>query len=244
MAYETPYTDQWLKVATNGNVVCKAAWYQNRVQFSCLRCDQSLTTTTDAVKSDDTVDYSLQEFVKIHAHTGGHVSGTTIKTATCNLKQVVNPNTGEMELVPVDYKLHAGGIPMTVDFKKIDLMPEKGLAIKKNLKAYNETMDKALDETLAAKIAELRAEDKDKALLTVSPGKIINVNKLEYESYVNGGATDAELVKAKAIENVLKITELQKTQKAEQIEQHQRITVRQPKPKDKVLTQPTGRKFR
>jgi hypothetical protein len=158
------YVTQWLETATKGRVYCVKAMFQNRLQFVCSTCDQSLTTTTDAVKSDGTVDYGLQEFVKIHAHEGGHKDATIINTPTGQLKHVVDPNTGEMKLVPIDYELHKGGIPMTAIFKKIDLKPEKEQQIKAKIDAYNQMMEKALDDkALAAKIAKLQSSDKEKA---------------------------------------------------------------------------------
>jgi len=265
MAYETPYIDQWLKTATKGNVVSKAAWFQDRLQFRCTKCDMSLTTSTDAVKADGTVDYGLQEFVKIHSHVGGHN----------------DPKHGE----PGHSFQQAGSIPMTADFKKIDLKPEKEQAIKAKLDAYNTMMEKALDDkALALKIKQLQEGDKGKSVNT-GLGKIINVDdpKKEFDKLPafkplpmkggevmhpfeigdiyndpqpyddNGGPwnpatdVDAELAKTKAIENILKIKEMQNAlQKAQQIEQHRGTTIQtQPaKVKDKVLTQPTGRKFR
>jgi hypothetical protein len=132
------YVTQWLKTATKDRVYCVKAMFQNRLQFVCGTCEQSLTTTTDAVKSDGTVDYSLQEFVKIHAHKGGHND-------------------------PVDLEKSEGYgkvIPLTADFKtvKIDDKPEIAAKIKANMDAFNEQMAKTLDDkVLAAKIAKLQS---------------------------------------------------------------------------------------
>jgi hypothetical protein len=148
-----PYITQWLSTATGKNVICQKAMLQDRLMFTCARCDQSLTTTTSVVKTDGTVDYGLQEFVKIHAHKGGHKDATIINTPTGQLKQVVDPNTWEMKLVPIDYELHKGGIPMTADFKKIDLKPEKEQQIKAKIDAYNQMMekDKVLEQPVGRK---------------------------------------------------------------------------------------------
>jgi transcription elongation factor Elf1 len=156
-----PYITQWIQTATGGNVICRKAVLQDRLMFTCAICGQSLTTTTSAVKTDGTVDYEgdiqgvgtygLQEFVKIHAHKGGHKDATIINTPTGQLKQVVDPNTGEMKLVPIDYELHKGGIPMTADFKKIDLKPEKEQQIKAKIDAYNQMKDKVLEQPVGRK---------------------------------------------------------------------------------------------
>jgi hypothetical protein len=132
------YITKWLEVATGKNVTCQKARLQDRLMFGCMRCGQSLTTKTDAVKTDGTVDYSLQEFVKIHAHKGGHND-------------------------PVDLEKSEGYgkvIPLTADFKtvKIDDKPEIAAKIKANMDAFNEQMAKTLDDkVLAAKIAKLQS---------------------------------------------------------------------------------------
>ena len=273
MSYDPgPYITQWLQTATGKNVICQKAMLQDRLMFTCARCGQSLTTTTSAVKTDGTVDYGLQEFVKIHAHKGGHKDATIINTPTGQLKQVVDPNTGEMKLVPIDYELHKGGIPVTADFKKIDLKPEKEQQIKAKIDAYNQMMEKALDDkALAAKIAELQYSDKEKAKenydklpafkpLPMKGGGMIHPFKVGWLGRAgvpadNGGPwnpetdVDAELAKTKAVENILKIRVLQqaiKDQQAKLLGQHQGTTTPTvtPAKKDKVLEQPVGRKFR
>jgi hypothetical protein len=87
------YVEQWLKIATKGNVVSHRALYQDRIQFKCLTCEQTLTVTTDAIQMDGTVAYCLQQFINIHAHVGGHE--------------------------PKPWDGSGDSIPMTVDFKKL-----------------------------------------------------------------------------------------------------------------------------
>jgi hypothetical protein len=227
------YITQWLKTATKGNVVSHKAFLANRLQFICHVCMQSLTTATDAVKSDGTVDYSLQEFVKIHAHTGGHK----------------------------DEIKYVGGLPdplptaVTANFKKIDDKPENEAKIKAKLAEYAASLD---DAALAKKIAELQAGDKYKSkpsfkLLPMKSGGMIQPFDVGDPWDSNGGPwtkagdADAELAKAKAVENVLKLKILQDQIKAAQqakIVQHVGTTQTTPTKKDKVLTQPVGRKFR
>lgn len=64
------YLDTWLKAATGGKVTVEYSLFQNRAQFKCHQCDMTLTTLEP--ESANVIDYSIQEFVKIHAHTGGH----------------------------------------------------------------------------------------------------------------------------------------------------------------------------
>jgi hypothetical protein len=223
MAYETPYIDQWLKTTTKGNVVSKTAWLQGRLQFRCTKCDMSLTTSTDAVRADGTVDYGLQKFVKIHSHVGHN-----------------DPKHGE----PGHSFQQAGSIPMTADFKKIDLKPEKEQVIKAKLDAYNTVMEKALDDkALALKIKQLQV------------GKIINVDDPK------NGFDKLPAFKPFPMKGVMYPYPFEMGDiyndpqpyddnggpwKAQQLEQHRGTTIQtQPaKVKDKVLTQPTGRKFR
>lgn len=221
------YVTQWLQTATKGNVIAHEALFANRLQFFCHVCQQSLTTTTDAVKSDGTVDYSLQEFVKIHAHTGGH-------------KDEINAAGDKV-------------YPLTADFKKIDDKPENEAKIKAKLAEYAASLN---DAALAKKIAELQASDKGKSKPSFKPlpmesGGMIHSFDMSDPWDSNGGPwtkagdADAELAKTKAIENALKLKILAAQIKAaQQAEITQHVGAAKTPTKDKVLTQPVGRKFR
>ena len=100
------YITQWLDTATNGRVSCVKSSLVNRLHFVCRTCYYSLTTNTDAVKNDGTVDYGLQEFVKIHAHTGGHNDPAQLEKS----------------------EGYGKAIPMTADFKTIPAKKDKVLA--------------------------------------------------------------------------------------------------------------------
>lgn len=223
------YVAQWLKTATQGKVLCHKAMFADRYQFVCQVCQQSLTTPTTAVKVDGTVDYSLQEFVKIHAHTGGH------------------NNPIELE----KYDGYGKVIPLTADFKKIDDKPENEEKIKAKMAEYVASLNLD-DDALAEKIAALQTWEAKSPI-----GKILPVKSLgaihSFNADNNAGPwneqadVDAQIAKTKAIENVLKLKlwKAQLAQKKQIEDQIQRIqgpvgtTV-----KDKVLTQPVGRKFR
>jgi hypothetical protein len=62
------YVDEWVKVATGGNVVVKYAWNPevNRMQLCCMKCEQLLTCSIP--EGPDKIDYALQKFVGLHRH--------------------------------------------------------------------------------------------------------------------------------------------------------------------------------
>ena len=62
------YVDEWVKVASDGNITVNYAWHPavNRMQLRCSVCDQSLTCAIPEVP--EKVDYALQKFVGLHRH--------------------------------------------------------------------------------------------------------------------------------------------------------------------------------
>ena len=62
------YVDEWVKVASGGNITTTYAWNPdvNRMQLRCSVCDQSLTCTIPEVP--EKIDYALQKFVGLHRH--------------------------------------------------------------------------------------------------------------------------------------------------------------------------------
>ena len=62
------YVDEWVKVASDGNITTTYAWNPdvNRMQLRCSVCDQSLTCAIPEVP--EKVDYALQKFVGLHRH--------------------------------------------------------------------------------------------------------------------------------------------------------------------------------
>lgn len=60
------YMKAYCQTATAGNVTVKFAWFAHRMELVCTKCGQMLT----APKPEDTttVDYAVQEFVKLHLH--------------------------------------------------------------------------------------------------------------------------------------------------------------------------------
>ena len=62
------YVDEWVKVASDGNITTTYAWglRTKRMQLRCSVCDQSLTCTIPEVP--EKIDYALQKFVGLHRH--------------------------------------------------------------------------------------------------------------------------------------------------------------------------------
>lgn len=254
MASSNPqtYMTQWLATATNGTVTGEFSLMHQRMRLKCWKCHATLTVPepTDST----TVDYGVQEFVKLHSHKGGH---------------------GDED------KIGGGWTAYTADFKKIDLKPEKEAAIKaatdKTVTEINVLMNN--DAAFAKKIASIQAGDKGKApekLGVTSPfykppkpqawktveetqidpntGQLVKVNKVveqpeweteeEVKQYTK--AIEKEISKQKAIENALKIKVLK-----QELEDLQRTTPTlhksAPAPKPDaggILKIATGRKFR
>lgn len=216
------YVTQWLQTATKGNVLCQKSLYQDRLLFICQRCGQKLTTTEGAIKSDGTVDRLVQTFVWSHAHTVG-----------------INP-VG-LDPLPTAVTADFKKIDSKQESDKIDLKPEEEQKIKANLDAYNQSIEKALnDKVLAAKIAELQQEYNKKTTFKPLPMKT-GGNALKIAD------DDLAKTKAVAVENVLKIKVLQqhiKDHAAKHLAQETQAVPVMPVKKDKVLEQPVGRKFR
>ncbi len=62
------YMEQWLKTATKGNVRFTMAFLTNRMHLHCDVCNVGLTCEKPI--DANTIDYAVQEYVKLHAHTG------------------------------------------------------------------------------------------------------------------------------------------------------------------------------
>lgn len=64
------YMEQWLKTATKGNVRFTMAFLTHRMHLHCDVCHVGMTCKKPV--DANTIDYAVQEYVKLHAHTGGH----------------------------------------------------------------------------------------------------------------------------------------------------------------------------
>jgi len=60
------YVNEWVKVATDGNVVVDYAWSVPRMQLRCTKCEQVLTCAIP--EAPEKIDYALQKFVGLHRH--------------------------------------------------------------------------------------------------------------------------------------------------------------------------------
>jgi hypothetical protein len=257
MAMSTPqaYVTQWLQTATNGTVTGEFSLMHNRMRLRCLKCGLTLTAPEP---TGTTIDYGVQEFVKLHAH-----KQDSWKCLNCG------------ELIGTSLTEHAPDCKpaawqgVTADFKKIDDKPEMAQKIISATQAVVNEYAAKDDAYFAAKIAELQKRDEGKIVHPFKignalgqktyklakevqqhpeTGEYIKVIKVEYEPT----ATDAELKqveeelkKKKAQENALKIQALK--QQIMDLANHEIVPhVSPPKKADGggILKIATGRKFR
>lgn len=93
------YMEGLCKVATKGNVVVHFAWFANRMELVCTKCQQTLTA---AKPEDTTVDYAVQEFLKLHLH--------KIHPEYCQCEQCITIAQTKVAVKPK---------PVTLDFKPV-----------------------------------------------------------------------------------------------------------------------------
>ena len=197
------------------------------------RCGQTLTTPAP---HGTTLDFGIQEFVKLHAHNG----------------QFDAP-----KFEPVK------PIPMTLDFKPVTLadgptnvegkIDEKPASAAKIIDAVDkiskEYAEKMLDSNVIKKIEELQAADKTTGWvqLPVPVGKHMKTTMFPPPSSEWGdaevAALEKKLAEKKAIENALKIKLLQ--QELDNLAGKQIVNHSVPAPKHEApLVFPEERKFR
>ena len=61
------YMEKWLHIATQGNCVVKFAFATDRMVIHCNQCDVNMTIL---MPKNNEVDFSIQEFAKLHRHDG------------------------------------------------------------------------------------------------------------------------------------------------------------------------------
>lgn len=135
------YMEAFCKTATNGNVTVNFAWFANRMELFCNKCKQTLTA---AKPEDTTVDYAVQEFVKLHLH--------KVHQEYCQCEQCVTIAKAKVPAKPV-----------TLDFKPVAQQPFTGV------EAYQTAMETALTSPAAVVMTNLQAPDPDGYGLTNLP---------------------------------------------------------------------------
>jgi len=137
------YVVQWLETATKGNVIVTFAFVTNRMQLHCKICNCEHTCRKP--ESNDEIDYSVQEFVKLHAHVGGHKNPTKID-----------------KMIAEEFK-DVEGIPLTADFKKIGKIDDKlssAAIIENQMQKYElEIQQKLANQAFSNKIKILQLMD-------------------------------------------------------------------------------------
>lgn len=243
------YLEQLLKTATKGNVTVEYALHVSRMRLACKVCDMQLTTREP---EGTELDYAVQEFVKIHAHVGGHkdapVGHVVGQGGKCWCGEI---HADYVKPVTLDFKPAGGFHPLPSNAKAILADIKSGSAmidekyknaqtIQNQMEAYEkELAEKMSDVALANKIKILQMGDKEKAAELQKIAQAV-IDK-QMASSGNVEQSKSELI---ALQNILLIKQMQqkKQQLLGQISgQH---APPPPPPKAKLLKIATGRKFR
>jgi hypothetical protein len=238
----------YVKVATQNNVLVDWAILTDRVQLTCEKCGLQLTAPKP---KDETVDYGVQEFVKLHAHVQ-QIQTTTFPQAHYQAMQ----NWGKLQ--PYAPAAMAGINPLP-DTEANGYEIDKG-KIQEKLKQYQQEVAAKTDDVMAAKIAALQAEGAEK---TAEATKNWLDAEKAAEAQAKAAAMAAENVKkAQALKEKLayqllqlqmenevkkKIAEAEEAAKPKGkwvfIDEDEQMVVK-PKKQIGALEEPEGRKFR
>lgn len=230
------YMLQYLQTATKGNVRVTFAFITNRMHLHCDKCHVGLTVPRP--ENSHTIDYSVQEYVKIHAHVGGYTPP----------EKILHP-----------LPMQEGGQAVTFDFKKvekkmIDLNPGKAAIIQQTVAKMEEQYKELLDDAaLANKIKLLQMGDAPSAKKKELEEMKAEADQLFEEAKFNDYNALAEEIKKKEL--VLKQLELQEVQAKVALAKHKAKSVPsivehvpvKPAPVVPAANNPfedTGRKFR
>jgi len=224
------YFDQFVKTATKGNDIIEYAYVARRMCLHCKLCDQTLTVSEP--EDSMSLDYSVQEFVKIHAHIGGHkdepvkVSPGAIIPLTCDFKKTKSypalpQSTGK------GYGYYDGGM--------IDANSKNEAKIKQQLDAYNKEM--------TAKLNPLQLAQKAKEIKETDAAIKAAVKEILLQKMPESAITEEDMkAQEQALKNLLKLAEIAKqTQIARGVISGVHP---EPKKKSKPLKIATGRRFR
>lgn len=229
------YLEQLLKTATKGNVTVEYALHVSRMRLACKVCDMQLTTREP---EGTELDYSVQEFIKIHAHVGGH-------------KDVKSPEGIPPTAVTLDFKPVGGFHPLPSNAKAILANIKSGSAMidekYKNAQTIQNQME-AYEKELAEKMSDVALANKIKILQMGDKAKAEELQKIAQALLDKQASSPGEVEQSKseliALQNILLIQKMkaQKQQLLGQISgQH---APPPPPPKAKLLKIATGRKFR
>lgn len=244
------YLTQLCKVATKGNVTVEESWFTARLKFQCHKCFQTLTTNFPEASNE--IDYQIQEFIKIHAHTGGHCAHQwkhfdDNSGKVCSKCQLFEPE--KMQVGPgkfLDFK--AGGVvPLTADFKKLKSEPSEQAIIQKKMAEYDLEILQKDNQIRALEIqAKSKAIELSKAGIAQLIEKGITAEELsdqiEAQQQEHAELIEAQKAQEQALQNILKLMAL----KDENQKLRGQVTGSHlpPPAKPKPLKISTGRKFR
>lgn len=143
------YMEGLCKVATQGNVEVGFAWLANRMELFCKKCKQTLTA---AKPEDTTVDYAVQEFLKLHLH--------KVHPDYCQCEQCI----AIVKQKQKDTGAFVTSKPVTLDFKPV---PTQSFTGEETYKAGMDMALKSPDATVV--MTNIHAPDPDGYGLTNLP---------------------------------------------------------------------------
>jgi hypothetical protein len=148
------YMEGLCKVATQGNVSVNFAWFANRMELFCNKCKQTLTA---AKPEDTTIDYAVQEFLKLHLHKV-HPDYCSCETCAAIVAQKQKETWGDKK-----NPWAKNEVPLTADFKPV---PQQSFT---GEEAYKTAMDAALTKPDAVVMTNIEVPDPDGYGLTNLP---------------------------------------------------------------------------
>ena len=123
------YLEQWVETATKGKVEIEWAWFAKRMMLACTVCKQTLTAPIP--EDVNTLDYSVQEFVKIHSHSGAHHSGCSCVSCTSTTafpKETWTAVTADFKKIEAkvisELPMESGGQSQTFDYGELTNLPK------------------------------------------------------------------------------------------------------------------------
>lgn len=258
------YMETLAKTATNGNVVVTFAWLAQRMELYCQKCRQTLTAPSP---TDETIDYAVQEFLKLHLH---QAHATWCACEKCHPQEEVGyqsyvmgmnlafekpgqPKVENIESPYGDYSDEDYGLTnlpkaaKTVAEPVIDKNATSAAILKAKLAEFKKEYAEKGDQESIKKIQEMQKKDLEKAKLLAAEQKQMQAE--EAEKVVGVSASYYDKIMVQKFKNYYALKTLEnfkaKVKKAEELTYWE---VPEPVPvevkKDKPLKDKQGRKFR
>lgn len=261
------YLEQYVKTATKGKVKVEYALHVCRVRLVCTECQMTLTASEP---TGTELDYGIQEFVKLHAHTGGRCLHRWVRSnggyecEKCKkVSPPVEPKAVTADFKPVNHSIVGGLHPVTGGFGFVPLSTNANAVLSANATSTNQAESDMIDlkPGMASLIADKMAEySKQSAAMTdeALAKKILKLQNKDYNVELQKATEDlktqnvtleeinASKVELQALQNILALKNIQK-KKQQLLGELATVEPAPPAPpvkREKPLKIATGRKFR